>query len=222
MFRWRFYYRYCKIIFRYETDACCIAKNQLLIQKIRTEKFITNLSSVIVDFFSTYWRKKLRAVPLHCNENSIYVFLFWELSGLSPNYNIHVSVSTLYITRIGPHISCSRIGKSIVGIYKDLYCGTRPICGDLSIPFLSVSLPDAWMWKLGLWPRNSFSGNICFQFAVLVLCSVESLKRKILRSLESEKKFRNAGQNDTVLTKQQQGRTCTKNSVYRYRNTNLI
>ncbi len=28
------------------------------------------------------------------------------------------------------------------------------------------------MWKLGLWPRNSFSGNICFQFSVLVLCSV--------------------------------------------------
>ncbi len=27
------------------------------------------------------------------------------------------------------------------------------------------------MWKLGLWPRNSFSGNICFEFSVLVLCS---------------------------------------------------
>jgi hypothetical protein len=27
------------------------------------------------------------------------------------------------------------------------------------------------MWKLGLWPRNSFSGNICFEFTVLVLCS---------------------------------------------------
>ncbi len=23
-----------------------------------------------------------------------------------------------------------------------------------------ISLTDAWMWKLGLWPRNSFSGNI--------------------------------------------------------------
>jgi hypothetical protein len=27
------------------------------------------------------------------------------------------------------------------------------------------------MWKLGLWPRNSFSGNICFEFSVAVLCS---------------------------------------------------
>jgi hypothetical protein len=27
------------------------------------------------------------------------------------------------------------------------------------------------MWKLGLWPCDSFSGNICFEFSVLVLCS---------------------------------------------------
>jgi hypothetical protein len=37
----------------------------------------------------------------HCNENSIYVFLFWELRGLSPNFHIHVSVSDLYFPRIG-------------------------------------------------------------------------------------------------------------------------
>ncbi len=53
---------------------------------------------------------------MHCSENSIYVFLFWELCGLSPNFHIHVSVSDLYIPRIGPHISC----RSIVGIYKSL------------------------------------------------------------------------------------------------------
>ncbi len=40
----------------------------------------------------------------HGNENPIYVFLFWELRGLSPNFHIHVSVSHLYIPRIGPHI----------------------------------------------------------------------------------------------------------------------
>jgi hypothetical protein len=40
----------------------------------------------------------------HCNENPIYVFLFWELRVLSPNFHIHVSVSDLYIPRIGPHI----------------------------------------------------------------------------------------------------------------------
>jgi hypothetical protein len=41
---------------------------------------------------------------LHCNENPIYVSPEKELHGLSPNFHIHVSVSDLYIPRIGPHI----------------------------------------------------------------------------------------------------------------------
>ena len=47
--------------------------------------------------------------------------------------------------------SCSRIGRPILGIYK--------------------SLTDTWMKKLGLRPRNSISGNICFESSVLCLCS---------------------------------------------------
>ncbi len=86
---------------------------------------------------------------LHCKKNPIYVFLFWKLRGLSLNFHIHESVSNLYIPRIGPHISCSRKGKSIVGKYK--------------------SLTGTWMWKLGLCPRNSFSGNFCFEFSVWFL-----------------------------------------------------
>ncbi len=39
----------------------------------------------------------------HFKENPIYVFLFRELRGLSPNFKIHVSVRDLYIPRIGPH-----------------------------------------------------------------------------------------------------------------------
>jgi hypothetical protein len=50
----------------------------------------------------------------HCNGNSAYIFLFWELRGLSPNFHIHVSVSDLYIPRIGPYISSSRKGRPIV------------------------------------------------------------------------------------------------------------
>ncbi len=30
---------------------------------------------------------------MQCSENPIYVFLFWELRGLSPNFHIYVSVS---------------------------------------------------------------------------------------------------------------------------------
>ncbi len=82
----------------------------------------------------------LHTISCNATKNPIYVFLFWELRHLSPNFHIHVSVSDLCIPRIGPHISCGRIGRSILGVYK--------------------SLTDTLMWKLGLWPRNSFSGNI--------------------------------------------------------------
>ena len=49
-----------------------------------------------------------------------------------------------------------------------LFC-RRKLCG----PILKIykSLTDTWMWKVGLRPGNSFSGNICFKFWVLCLCS---------------------------------------------------
>jgi hypothetical protein len=64
--------------------------------------------------------------------------------------------------RSAPIISCSRIGRSIMGISK--------------------SLTETWMWKLGLWSRNSFSGNICFKFLVFFLCSVGDLKSQLRAS----------------------------------------
>ncbi len=50
----------------------------------------------------------------------LYIPFFWELRGLSPNFYIHVSVSDLYIPRISPHISSSRKGRPIVGIFNSL------------------------------------------------------------------------------------------------------
>ncbi len=41
---------------------------------------------------------------IHCKEYPSYVFLFWELSGLSPNFHIHVYVSDLYVPGICPHM----------------------------------------------------------------------------------------------------------------------
>ena len=58
-------------------------------------------------FVTNYCNDKILStliVPLHCNGNSVYVFLFWELRGPSPNFHIHVSVSDLNIPGIGPHI----------------------------------------------------------------------------------------------------------------------
>ncbi len=65
-----------------------------------------------------------------------------------------VPISTfmcLWAFYVFPESSCSRIGRPILEIYK--------------------SLIDTWMWKLGLRTRNFFSGNICFEFLVLYLCS---------------------------------------------------
>jgi hypothetical protein len=84
-----------------------------------------------------------------------YVFIFWELRGLSPNFHIHVSVSDLYIPRISPHISCSRMGRSIVGIYK--------------------SLTNTWMWSFLTVAKQFLFWEYLSQISVLVLwvCKVD-------------------------------------------------
>jgi hypothetical protein len=62
--------------------------------------------------------------PLHCKENHIFLFLFWELRGLSPNFHIHVSVSCEQLIHIFPWsvyiFPCSRIVRPIMEIYKSL------------------------------------------------------------------------------------------------------
>ncbi len=97
---------------------------------------------------------------MHCKENPVYVFLFWELRGLSPNFP-YMCLWAFYIFPGSVHLfTCCRVGKSIVGIYE--------------------SLTDTWMWKLGLWPSNSFSGNSCFEFSLLFLCSLETKGKSLL------------------------------------------
>ncbi len=85
---------------------------------------------------------------LHCNENPLYIFLFWEWRGLSPNFNIHVSVSDLYSPRIGLHISSSRIGRPIAHRQLDVEIGTEA--------------PIFLLWDY----------CICFEISVFCLCSV--------------------------------------------------
>jgi len=48
-------------------------------------------------------------------------------------------------------LSCSRIGRPIVGKYK--------------------YLTDTWMWKLGLRPRNSLPENLFQSFGIVSFCS---------------------------------------------------
>ncbi len=51
-------------------------------------------------FISVRYPTTYNVYCLHCNENSIHAFIFWELHGPCPNFNIHVSVSDIYIPRI--------------------------------------------------------------------------------------------------------------------------
>jgi hypothetical protein len=66
------------------------------------------------------WGQDSKVTFIRYSKNRNYVFLLCELRGLSPNFHSHVSVSDLYIPRIGPHISCSRIGRPILEIYESL------------------------------------------------------------------------------------------------------
>ncbi len=103
--------------------------------------------------------------PPACSWVSAYTvtaipFIYSFSGNCAANFHIHVSVSDLYIPRIGPHISSSRTGRPIVGVYN--------------------SLTDTWKWKLGLRPRYSFSGNICHKFSAFCLCSVVGITTKKL------------------------------------------
>ncbi len=116
-----------------------------------------------------------RLLDIHCNENPVYVFLFWELRGLNPNFHSHVS--DLYSPRIGLHISSSRIGRPIVGIYK--------------------SLIDTWMWKLGLRPQ-SFSTATSVDVQGVFLFTVSSVT---CRMLSRRAGCPASGQSDTAVKK---------------------
>jgi hypothetical protein len=66
------------------TRAIGIMHHQLLGYSIRTQQYVT----------LTY--QKGRTTLQRKRKNPISVFLSWELSGLSPNFHIHVSVSDFY------------------------------------------------------------------------------------------------------------------------------
>ncbi len=54
----------------------------------------------------------------HCTENSEQIFQEMRLGCLVRNFHIHESVSNLHIRMIVRLFCCSKIGGSIVGIYK--------------------------------------------------------------------------------------------------------
>ncbi len=91
---------------------------------------------------------------LHCNENPIHVFPEKELRGLRvPIFTFERFIYSQN-ARIGPHIFLQQ--------YRQAHCGNTYI--NLS------QTNECGNWDTGL--HTSFSGNICFEFLLMCLCSV--------------------------------------------------
>ncbi len=81
------------------------------------------------------------------SENSKQIFPEKQLRSHSPNFQLHVSMSDLYIPTIDLSILLQQICGPILGIYK--------------------SLTNTWMWKLGLRPHNSQKRNTKMSFVAV-------------------------------------------------------
>jgi hypothetical protein len=72
-----------------------LAKTNLLIKKFRTRRVNNDIIYLHIIHVLRSILSSVGVCTVHCNETPIYVFLFWELHRLSPNFHIHVSVSDL-------------------------------------------------------------------------------------------------------------------------------
>ncbi len=102
------------------------------------------------------WSREYRTGKTAKTENSKQIFPEKELRGLSPHFNVHVSVSNLYIPTISVCLFCR-----------------RKICGP--IPGKYKSLTDTRMWKLGWKPHNSLSGIHKWDFR----CSAHTFEKNM-------------------------------------------
>ncbi len=104
------------------------------------------------DFVFRFGKWMCSSLSTMQRKSNLCIFFSGNCAATVPISTFMCLWAIIYIPRIGSHICLQQsIDRSIVGIYK--------------------SFTDTWIWKLGLWPRSSFSGNICFKFSVLVLCS---------------------------------------------------
>jgi hypothetical protein len=135
------------------------------------------------------------------NENPIYVFPEKKLCGLSPNFQIHVSVSDLYIPRIGPHIFLQENGPS--GMYK--------------------SLTDTWIRKLGLRPAITFLGIIVSNFRYCVFAVGPTVKCPRLKHLSSPTVplLKVAGTKRTKRQRSQPQKVTSQNILYSTETQNI-
>jgi hypothetical protein len=83
-------------MFTQECDHPC---NHPTIQPVnlRAAGYLVTISYCVGVFTLGATAKFIDIRPLHCKEDSNYVFLEIKLRGLVPNFHIHTSVSDLYI-----------------------------------------------------------------------------------------------------------------------------
>ncbi len=89
---------------------------------------------------------------VHCNGNSVYIFIFWELRGLSPNFHIHVSVSDLYsIFPASVHIfpPAEKADPSYIIRSQSQECGNWDWGPD--IPFLGIFVSNFRHFDFAVW-----------------------------------------------------------------------
>jgi hypothetical protein len=93
---------------------------------------------------------------MHCKENPINVFLFWELRSLSPTFHIHVSGSDLYIPRIGPHISMPQ-NRHTDTAWKYINLSQIYVCRNWetehhnSVLEITISFLGIYKWEPGIY-----------------------------------------------------------------------
>jgi hypothetical protein len=130
------------------------------------------------------WRQYTRLFPkvLHCTCYTAtaipFIYSFSGNCAASAPVSTFMCLWAIYIFSGSVHIfpPAEKKGRPIVGIYN--------------------SLTDTWMWKLGLRPRYSFSGNICFKFSAFCLCSAA----RAFKSLQNTQDFSRArAQNTTAF-----------------------
>jgi hypothetical protein len=94
---------------------------------------------------------------LHCKEKPIYVFFFWGLRGLSPNFHIQVSVSDLYIPRIGQHTYLPA-EESADRLWGYIHRSQTHECGNCdcgrAIPFLEIFVSNFQNLFFAVWHTN--------------------------------------------------------------------
>ncbi len=131
----------------------CIAFDESFLSTICPVTIITMMKKKVEENPADVVHRVIYYWSQHCNEKYHLCFPRKGIAWPQPHFpHSCVSVSDLYI-RISPHIFLQQNRQTDPG---NIY-----------------SITDTWMWKLGLRQRNSFSGNICFEFSVLCLAECD-------------------------------------------------